>query len=125
MYSSHQVKSGTLCNIVSSTLQPYLKGYSYIRLIQCFLNPGLMLQQEESSNPLRDVEVDIELMVDGNHQMTYRYLNAFMIGCWSLLYLVLTINCSSSNQHEINHVTPVVAILSPSIGEENTLLADA
>ena len=72
MYSSHQVKSDTLCNMMDGTLQPYLKEDSYIRLIQCFLNPGLMLWREESPNPLRDDEAVIELTADGQHRPIQR-----------------------------------------------------
>ena len=72
MYSSHQVKSDALCNMVDGTLLPYLKEDGYIRLIQCFLNPGLMLQREESPNPLRDDETVIELTADGRHRPVQR-----------------------------------------------------
>ena len=49
-----QKKSETLCEVVGGKLLPYLKEGGHIRLIQCFLNPDLMLQREELPSSLRD-----------------------------------------------------------------------
>ncbi len=67
-----QIKSETLCYVVDGQLLPYLKEEGYIRLIQCFLNPGMMLQVEESPNPLRDDEQVIELTREGGHRPVQR-----------------------------------------------------
>ena len=41
----------------------YLKEEGYIRLIQCFLNPALMLNRPESPNPLTGDQQVLELYV--------------------------------------------------------------
>lgn len=69
---SFQIKSDTLCYVVDGQLLPYLKEEGYVRLIQSFLNPGLMLQKEESPNPLREDEQVLELTGDGRHQPVRR-----------------------------------------------------
>ena len=42
-----------------------LKEEGYIRLIQCFLNPDLMLNRPESPNPLADDQQVLELVPGG------------------------------------------------------------
>ena len=46
----------------------FLKEEGYIRLIQCFLNPGLMLNRPESPNPLTGDQQVLELLPGGGHR---------------------------------------------------------
>ena len=46
----------------------YFKEEGYIRLIQCVLNPALMLNRPESPNPLTGDELVLELLPDGRHR---------------------------------------------------------
>ena len=49
----------------------YLKEEGYIRLIQCFLNPQLMLNRPESANPLDGQQV-LEITPDGRTTLIKR-----------------------------------------------------
>ena len=49
----------------------YLKEEGYIRIIQCFLQPNLMLHRKESPNSLTERQV-LELGVDGKAQVLQR-----------------------------------------------------
>ena len=49
-----QITSELLCSAVEGKLGPYLQEKGCIRLIQCFLNPKLMLCHSETSNPLQE-----------------------------------------------------------------------
>ena len=49
-----QITSELLCSAVEGKLAPYLQEKGCIRLIQCFLNPKLMLCHSETSNPLQE-----------------------------------------------------------------------
>ena len=60
--SSPQVTSQLLCNAMGSQLATYLREEGYICLIQCFLNPQLMLCHPESPNPLSEDTPVLELV---------------------------------------------------------------
>ena len=49
----------------------YLQEEGYIRLIQCFLNPKLMIQRKEAPNALTEQQV-LELGPDGRPQVIQR-----------------------------------------------------
>ena len=49
-------------------MEEYLREDSYIRLIQCFLNPELMLKNPEPPNVLRDDQPIIELTPGGGYR---------------------------------------------------------
>ena len=49
-------------------MSPYLKEEGYIRLIQCFLCPDLMLNRKEVPNVLREDQAVLELTSDGRHR---------------------------------------------------------
>ena len=49
----------------------YLREEGYIRLVQCFLHPSLMVHRKESPNPLTEQHV-LELGVDGRPQVIQR-----------------------------------------------------
>ena len=49
----------------------YLREEGYIRLIQCFLHPSLMLERKESPNSLTENEV-LELGPDGKPRVIQR-----------------------------------------------------
>ena len=53
-------------------LSTYLREEGYIRLIQCFLNPQLMLCHPESPNPLREDTPVLELVAGGGHRTLER-----------------------------------------------------
>ena len=55
--SSAQVTSKLLCKVMGDQLATYLCEEGCIRLIQCFLNPQLMLCHPESPNPLHVLEL--------------------------------------------------------------------
>ena len=57
---------------MSGQLSPYLHEKRYIRLIQCFLNPQLMVYSPESPNPLREDLSVLELLPGGGHHMLER-----------------------------------------------------
>lgn len=67
-----QVSSDLLCNVVGGQLVPYLMEEGYIRLIQAFLNPGLMVHRPEAPNPLREDEQVLELDPGGRHRPLQR-----------------------------------------------------
>ena len=46
-------------------MSPYLKEEGYIRLIQCFLCPDLMLNRKEVPNVLREDQPVLEFTLDG------------------------------------------------------------
>ena len=47
---------------------PYLREEGYVRMIQCFLLPELMIRREEAPNVLREDEAVLELTPDGRHR---------------------------------------------------------
>ena len=53
-------------------MSPYFKEEGYIRVIQCFLNPDLMLNRPESPNPLTGDEQVLELLPGGGHRTKRR-----------------------------------------------------
>lgn len=64
-----QITSSILCNIVGGQeMATSLKEEGYIRLIQCFLNPALMLNRPESPNPLTGDQQVLELLPGGGHR---------------------------------------------------------
>lgn len=50
----------------------FLKEEGYIRVIQCFLNPELMLNRPESPNPLTGDQQVLELVPGGGHRPIQR-----------------------------------------------------
>ena len=60
-----QITSELLCSAVEGKLAPYLQEKGCIRLIQCFLNPKLMLCHSESPNPLQEDHCVLELEREG------------------------------------------------------------
>ncbi len=59
------MESPLLCNIVGGQeLGEDLREEGYIRLLQCFLNPALMIQRKEAPNALTDQQV-LQLGPDG------------------------------------------------------------
>ena len=67
-----QVVSPLLCNVMGGQeMSNYLQEEGYIRLIQCFLQPDLMLQRKESPNSLTERQV-LELGPDGRPQVIPR-----------------------------------------------------
>lgn len=64
--------SPLLCNVVGGQdMSHYLREEGYIRLIQCFLQPGLMLERKESPNSLTERQV-LELGSEGKVQVMQR-----------------------------------------------------
>ena len=53
-------------------MSAYFKEEGYIRVIQCFLNPELMLNRPESPNPLTGDEQVLELLPGGGHRTKRR-----------------------------------------------------
>ena len=49
-------------------MEEYLREDGYIRLIQCFLNPELMLKKPEPPNVLRDDQPVMELLPGGGYR---------------------------------------------------------
>ena len=71
MYYLMQDVSQTLCDaIASDDIAGYFDDKGFIRLIQCFLDPDLMLECKETPNPLKEEQV-LEL-VDGRFQKLCR-----------------------------------------------------
>ena len=64
--------SQLLCNVMGGQLATYLREEGYIRLIQCFLNPQLMLCHPESPNPLREDTPVLELVPGVGHRTLER-----------------------------------------------------
>ena len=67
-----QITSELLCNMMGNQLAPYLQEEGYVRLIQCFLNPKLLLSHPESPNPLQDDTPVLELVPGGGHRRLER-----------------------------------------------------
>ena len=68
-YLSPQVASELLCNVVGGKLAPYLQEEGYIQLIQCFLNPQLMLCCPESLTTMKkEIDPIHQLFVPSEHQ---------------------------------------------------------
>ena len=64
-----QVASELLCNVVGGKLAPYLQEEGYIQLIQCFLNPQLMLCCPESiTTTKKKIDPIHQLFVLSEHQ---------------------------------------------------------
>ena len=69
-----QIISTILCNIIGGLeMAVFLKEEGYIRLIQCFLNPALMLNRPESPNPLTGDQQVLELLPGGGHPPMRRH----------------------------------------------------
>ena len=66
---SPQVTSEVLCNAISDSLAPYFGEEGCIQLIQCFLNPKLMVCHVEFSNPLQKNTPESG---DGHHTLERR-----------------------------------------------------
>lgn len=61
--------SELLCNVVGGQLAPYLQEEGYIRLIQCFLDPRLMLCCPESITTMeKEIDPIYQLFVPNEHQ---------------------------------------------------------
>ena len=52
-------------------LAEYLREDGYIRLLQCFLNPALMVQRKEAPNALTDQQV-LQLGADGRARVIHK-----------------------------------------------------
>ena len=52
-------------------LAEYLQEDGYIRLLQCFLNPALMVQHKEAPNALTDQQV-LQLGADGRARVIHK-----------------------------------------------------
>lgn len=52
-------------------MSDYLQEKGYVRLIQCFLQPGLMLQCQETPNALTEQQV-LHLGLDGRTRILHR-----------------------------------------------------
>lgn len=64
--------SPLLCNVIGAPdMSNYLREEGYIRLIQCFLLPSLMLQRKESPNSLTEHQV-MELDPEGRPHVLQR-----------------------------------------------------
>ena len=73
LFSQFQIKSTLLCNIIGGQeMSQFLKEEGYIRVIQCFLNPDLMLNRPESPNPLTGDQQVLELLPRGGHRPIQR-----------------------------------------------------
>ncbi len=64
-----QISSKALCNAVGhQDMSPYLKEEGYVRMIQCFLLPELMIRRPEAPNVLREDLAVLELTPDGRQR---------------------------------------------------------
>lgn len=61
-----------MCDIIGGQeMSNYLQEEGYVRLIQCFLKPGLMLERPESPNALTEQQV-LQLGLDGKAHVLKR-----------------------------------------------------
>ncbi len=69
---SPQIVSRLLCNIMGGQeMSHYLREEGYIRIIQCFLLPDLMIQRKEGPNALTEQDV-LELDKEGRPRVIER-----------------------------------------------------
>ena len=68
LYPSSQVDSERLCIVMENDLSSFLEEKGYIRLIQCFLNPQLILHHPELLETGEEIDSLYRLFMPNKHQ---------------------------------------------------------